>query len=113
MNSTMKLVGRGALHAAWIFTLAAFLALLVTSCAGPGQGPTAQVLLEAAQAAAADGVVTPEEQEVLAKLVSPGVDWASSLVQGVLSIGGALLGVKVLPSRVFQGPFDSRPATPA
>ena len=93
-----------------LFALAG--AAFLAACAASGVGPTAQAILEASQAAAADGVITPEEQAALKQLVSPGVDWAGSLGLIGGSVLSALLGVKILPSRVLAGPWDPKPQPP-
>jgi hypothetical protein len=94
----------------WFGVLTIFMALAGCQAAG---GATAQAVLEAAQSAAADGVITPDEQAALKQLVSPGVDWMASLGLIGGSVLSALLGVKILPTRVLQGPFDPKPSQPS
>lgn len=65
-------------------------------------------LLRAVELALADGVVSAAEQaEIASYMPKPGVDWMQVLLAGG-SIVGSLLGVKLLPGRVLQGPFDPK-----
>lgn len=90
----------------WGIVLTLF-TLLLPGCAS---APSAQDhLIQALSDALRDGVVTDSEKAGLVQLLAEAnssINWPATLLAAGLSIGSSLLGVKLLPSRLFQGPFD-------
>lgn len=84
-----------------ILTAASF---LLWSCQAAPLEPLLRVVAGAAQ----DGVVSQEELlAIQAVLPPPAFDWAGTL-QVIGSIAGSILGIKLLPNRALQGPFDPK-----
>ncbi len=86
---------------------------LVAGCASaPSAADTAR-LAQTISAAVQDGVVTPLEvqgiQALLQSMQPPAIDWLGTIGTVAGSAVAALIGVKYLPTRVFQGPFDPKP----
>jgi len=83
------------------------LALLLPGCA---DGPSVQdQLVRALNDALRDGVVTEAEKSNLVALLAQSasqINWPLTLLTSAGSVASALLGVKFIPSRLFQGPFD-------
>ena len=99
-----------------LYVLACVACVTLVACvANPGKDAARAALIDEITKTIVDSgaLVTAEQVEAIdARLDAyeaepEGVlpDWAETAA----TIGGALLGVKVLPTRLFQGPFD-RPA---
>jgi hypothetical protein len=68
-----------------------------------------QALVNAVQAASADGVITPEEtQLIVAQMPKPAFDWLQ-VAEVVGSIGASILGVKFIPEKHLRSPLDPAP----
>jgi hypothetical protein len=97
----------------WLFLIAAYSVavlgcLWLTGCVSPSG-------LEAAvESAVADGQVTPAEVEQIQAQLPKSFDWMQAVTIGG-SILGSILGIKYLPSRALQGPWDPKqpPVSPS
>lgn len=92
------------------------LVVLVGGCyASAPPGMTPDELAAEMDRAASDGVVTVEEAKNLADkahvVAHTETDWGT-IIGGVLAAAAtAILGVKIVPTRMLQGPFDRPKST--
>jgi hypothetical protein len=84
------------------FALAVLLTVAVAACKS---SPPLEALV---RQVVSDGVVTPAEVQSIQEQLPSAFDWMGAM-QVVGTIAGSILGVKLLPTRALQGPFDPQP----
>jgi len=87
---------------------AALILVLFVSCTSPAQQSAAQDLAETITAATHDGVVTAEEQDLIASKMkayadAPKTDWGGLAATALGTLTTVFLGIRILPNKHLIG----------